>query len=187
MELHIQARCPGSLGGSSHLGWEVELSSHPSSSTLTELKGHDPSTCSQSAPSKVSGVNRHTVLGSKCMCLLLSAVHSCELQKNDSRPFSHSSCVYTKLWSFPEVSCSMECSGPHHHPNPLHPACTTQGLHQPQSGLWDPWARRGQTLSLSAQVCMGDPLTYFSVRPAITQHRCSQSAPPPQICDVYSL
>lgn len=86
VELHVQARCPGSLGGSSHLGWEVELSSHPSSSTLTELKGHDPSTCSQSAPGKVSWVNSHTVLGSKHVCLLLSAVHSCELQKNDSGP-----------------------------------------------------------------------------------------------------
>lgn len=179
----LRSRAPGR---ELPLRWEAGLNNHPSSSTPTELKGHDASTCSQSAPSKVSGVNSHTVLGSKHVCLL-SSVHSCKLQKNDFRPFSHSSCVYTKPWSFPEVSCSMECSCPHHHPNPLHPACTIQGLHQPPSGLWDHWACRGQTHSLSAQVCMGDPLTYFSVRPGITQHQCSQSAPPPRIRDVYSL
>lgn len=109
--------CSRAPGRELPLGWEAGLNNQPSSSTPTELKGHNASTCSQSAPSKVSGVNSHTVLGSKHVCLL-SSVHSCKLQKNDFRPFSHSSCVYTKPWSFPEVSCSMECSCPDHHPTP---------------------------------------------------------------------
>ena len=127
MGLDVQALCPGSWGRNSHSRWEVELNNAPPTpSAPRALKGHHLSTCSQSAPSRVHGVNSHKgqalqVWEPHCSGLQ-THVYTSHLCHRCPQLWAPEGCFQAHLSLFLrlhlntglslEVSCSLGCSCP---------------------------------------------------------------------------